>query len=91
MGPLEAIRAWRAASKLQSALDKADWRTVMGGWKTWAGAGLMAASTALNYLGCAGCDAISDSLLSIGQIFFGVGVAHKLEKSAGAIAAALKR
>jgi len=67
----------------------------MTGWKTWAGLGIYVASAALGYLEssgiCAGCSNIAQLLQQIGEGFIGVGVAHKLEKGAGAIAAALKR
>ena len=62
----------------------------MSGWKTWTGVGLYVASAALDYLEsagiCAGCSTVARLIEQVGQGFFGIGVAHKLEKAARLIA-----
>ncbi len=50
----------------------------MKGWKTWAGAALVAASAVLGYLGEQG---LAEALLGVGAALGLVGVGHKIEKA----------
>lgn len=51
----------------------------MKGWKTWAGAGLIAMSAILKYFGK---DELGDMVLTLGAGLGLIGVGHKVEKSA---------
>lgn len=50
----------------------------MKGWKTWAGAGLIAVSAVLEYLGNAEAGA---AVLTLGAALGLVGIGHKVEKN----------
>jgi len=52
----------------------------MKGWKTWAGAALIAASAVLTFLGHG---EIAGMIGTIGASFGLVGIAHKVEKTKG--------
>jgi hypothetical protein len=49
----------------------------MRGWKTWVGAGLIAASAILRYFGQ---DAIADALITVGIATGLIGIGSKIEK-----------
>ena len=51
---------------------------MMGGWKVWAGAGIIAVSAILRYFGH---EAIADAVITIGGALGLIGVAHKIEKN----------
>ena len=52
---------------------------MMKGWKTWAGAGFMAAGAVLPYLGY---PELGAAVMKVGGALGVVGVAHKIEKAA---------
>ena len=49
---------------------------IMGGWKVWAGAGIIATSAILRYFGQ---DEIADLVITVGIAVGLVGVGHKIE------------
>jgi len=53
-------------------------KTMMHGWKTWAGAGLIAAAAVLNYFGYV---EIAKLVLVVGGSLGLIGLGHKIEKS----------
>jgi hypothetical protein len=50
---------------------------MMGGWKVWAGAGVIAVSAILRYFGQ---NEIADLVITVGMAIGLVGVGHKIEK-----------
>jgi hypothetical protein len=84
MGPIQAIKIFLAARKLQAAWEKSLWRNTEMGWKTIAGALIVAASGALGYLEsvgvCSGCGKISEGLFALGTALGLIGLRHAIAK-----------
>ena len=52
---------------------------IMNGWKTWAGAALIAIGTGLSF---AGYNEIGEAIKNMGIALTAIGVGHKIEKAA---------